>query len=32
MRSMAPNMEVVSSDAIAATQRGYFDAATRAAS
>ncbi len=26
---MAPNMEVVSSDAIAATQRGYFDLAAR---
>jgi SAM-dependent methyltransferase len=25
--SMAPNMEMVSNDAIAATQRGYFDAA-----
>jgi len=26
--SMAPNMDLVASDAIAATQRGYFDAAT----
>lgn len=26
--SMAPNMEIVSNDAIAATQKGYFDAAT----
>ncbi len=28
--SMAPNMDLVASDAIAATQRGYFDAAARA--
>ena len=27
--SMAPNMEIVSNDAIVATQKGYFDAAAR---
>lgn len=29
--SMAPNMEIVSNDAIVATQKGYFDAAATAA-
>lgn len=29
--SMAPNMEIVSNDAIATTQRGYFQAAARSA-